>query len=99
MGLVTNLLNPKIAVLYVALLPQFVDPGRASVALQMLLLGATQIGIALTANALIVVFAGAIAGTLATRPAWSRIQRRLMGGVLAGLAVRLLLDRAPAQPG
>lgn len=99
MGLVTNLLNPKIAVLYVALLPQFVDPGRGAVALQMLLLGVTQIGIALTVNALIVVFAGAIAGTLATRPAWSRIQRRLMGAVLTGLAVRLLLDRAPAQPG
>ena len=99
MGLVTNLLNPKIAVFHVALLPQFVDPGRGSVALQMLLLGVTQIGIALTVNALIVVFAGAIAGTLATRPAWSRIQRRLMGAVLAGLAVQLLLDRAPAQSG
>ena len=93
MGLLTNLLNPKIAVLYVALLPQFVDPERGPVALQMLLLGATQIGVALTVNALIVVFAGAIAGTLAARPAWSRVQRHLMGAVLAALAVRLLLDR------
>lgn len=98
-GLLTNLLNPKIAVLYVALLPQFVEPGRGSVALQMLLLGGTQIGIALMVNALIVVFAGAIAGALAARPAWSAVQRRLVGAVLAGLAVRLLLDRAPVRPG
>lgn len=95
MGLVTNLLNPKIAVLYVALLPQFVDPARGSVALQSLVLGATQIGIALTVNALIVVSAGAVASFLAARPVWLRVQRSLVGVVLAGLAVRLLLDRAP----
>ena len=97
MGLVTNLLNPKIAVLYVALLPQFVDPARGAVALQSLLLGATQIGIALTVNALVVVFASAIASFLAGRPAWLRAQRLLVGAVLAGLAVRLLVDRAPAS--
>jgi threonine/homoserine/homoserine lactone efflux protein len=96
MGLVTNLLNPKIAVLYVALLPQFLDPGRGSVALQSLLLGATQIGIALMVNALIVVFAGAIGAFLAARPTWLRIQRYLMGAVLGGLAVRLLGEQAPA---
>ncbi len=96
MGLVTNLLNPKIAVLYVSLLPQFVDPDRGSVAVQSLVLGAVQIGVALTVNALIVVSAGSVAGFLASRPAWLRAQRLLMGTVLAGLAVRLLLDRRSA---
>lgn len=100
MGMVTNLLNPKIAVLYVSLLPQFIDPDRGSVALQSLVLGATQVGVALSVNALIVIFAGTLAAFLATRPLWLRVQRYLMGGVLGALAVRLATERArPATAG
>ncbi|MGY2075576.1 LysE family translocator [Blastococcus sp. SYSU DS0828] len=99
MGLVTNLLNPKIAVLYVSLLPQFIEPERGSVALQSLALGATQIGVALTVNALIVVSAGTLAAFLAARPAWLRIQRYLMGGVLGALAIHLMAERRPATVG
>jgi len=94
MGLVTNLLNPKIAVLYVTLLPQFVDPDRGSVALQSLMLGAVQIVVALSVNALIVVFAGSLAAFVAEHPVWLRAQRYLMGGVLGALSIRLATDRA-----
>lgn len=94
MGLVTNLLNPKIAVLYVSLLPQFIDPDGAPVALQSLVLGATQIVIALSVNALIVVFAGGLARFLSARPSWMRVQRYVMGGVLGALAVKLASDRS-----
>lgn len=96
MGLVTNLLNPKIAVLYVSLLPQFVDPDRGPVALQSLLLGGVQIVIALTVNALIVFGAGTMAAFFTHRPGWLRVQRWVMGTVLAGLAVRLATDRSRA---
>lgn len=94
MGLLTNLLNPKIAILYVSLLPQFVDPALGHVATQSLLLGLIQIGIALLVNALIVLGAGSIAAFLARRPVWLRVQRYLMGTVLAGLAVKVALDRS-----
>jgi len=92
MGLVTNLLNPKIAMLYLSLLPQFIDPAAGHVLGQSLLLGLTQIGISLSVNALIAVTAGSIAGFLAGRPFWLVVQRWLMGTVLAGLAVRMALE-------
>lgn len=92
MGLITNLLNPKIAVLYVSLLPQFVVPARGAVGTQILELGLIQIGIALTVNCLIVVTAGSVAAFLGDRPLWLRAQRYLMGTVLIGLAARIMTD-------
>ncbi len=89
MGLLTNLLNPKAAVLYLSLLPQFISPERGHVLDQSLVLGFTQIAISLSVNALIALMAGSIAGFLAGRPRWLVVQRWLMGTVLAGLAIRV----------
>ena len=98
MGFVTNLLNPKIAVLYVSLLPQFIDPHRGSVALQSVMLGAIQATIAVGGNGIIVLTAGTIAVFLARRPGWLRAQRYFMGSVLGALALRLLTERARTAP-
>jgi threonine/homoserine/homoserine lactone efflux protein len=92
MGFLTNLLNPKAAVLYLSLLPQFITPGHGNVLQQSLVLGATQMTISLTVNALIVVMAGTIAGFLAGRPLWLAAQRWLMGTVLAGLAAHMAVQ-------
>lgn len=96
MGLMTNLLNPKVAILYVSLLPQFVDPERGNVAGQSFVLGVTQICIALTVNCLIVLTAGTLAVFLARRPLWMRLQKAFMGAVLGGLAIKMATDRSRA---
>jgi threonine/homoserine/homoserine lactone efflux protein len=92
MGLVTNLLNPKAAMLYLSLLPQFVDPGEGSVLAQSMVLGSLQILISVTVNGIIIAMAGAIALFLRERPAWATAQRWLMGTVLGGLALRMALE-------
>jgi threonine/homoserine/homoserine lactone efflux protein len=92
MGLVTNLLNPKIAILYLSLLPQFIDPHRGSVLAQSLTLGSLQIAASLAINSAVALMAGSIATFLAGRPTWLVIQRWLMGTVLAGLALRMATE-------
>jgi len=92
MGFLTNLLNPKAAVLYLSLLPQFITPEHGSVLMQSLLLGFTQITVSVIVNALIALMAGSIAVFLAQRPGWILAQRWLMGTVLAGLAVRMATE-------
>jgi threonine/homoserine/homoserine lactone efflux protein len=96
MGFVTNLLNPKIAMLYLALLPQFIDPAVGSVLTQSLVLGAIQTVISVGVNAMIALAAGSIALFLGTRPTWLLLQRWLMGTVLAGLAVKMAFEAKPA---
>ncbi|GAA0654927.1 LysE family translocator [Kitasatospora atroaurantiaca] len=94
MGLLTCLLNPKLAILYVSLLPQFVDPQRGHVALQSLLLGLTQIAVGLTGNTFFVLTAGSVSAFFARRPLWQRVHRYAMGTALAAFAVRIAADRS-----
>jgi threonine/homoserine/homoserine lactone efflux protein len=92
MGLVTNLLNPKAAMMYLSLLPQFIDPARGNVLTQSLALGSLQIIISLSLNALIATAAGTIATFLGSRPLWLVLQRWVMGTALAGLGLRMAFE-------
>ena len=92
MGFLTNVLNPKVAVFYLSILPQFIDTGRGSVFAQSLALGVTQISISFTVNLLIALSAAGIATWFARNPFWLSAQRYVMGGVLAALAVKLAFE-------
>ncbi|WP_432945547.1 LysE family translocator [Kribbella sp. CA-253562] len=96
MGLLTCLLNPKIAILYISLLPQFVDPSRGHVGAQSLILGLTQLAVGVLVNAIFVITAGSVAVFFSRKPLWSRIHRYLTGTALAAFAVKLAADRTPA---
>ncbi len=92
MGLVTNLLNPKVAMFCLSLLPQFLHPERGSVLLQSIQLGATQIAVSGTVNSLLILGAGGISAFLARSAGWLRAQRYIMGSVLGALAVRIAME-------
>jgi len=91
MGLLTNLLNPKIAVFYLSLFPQFIDRS-GNVLTQTLVLGGVQIALSMTVNATFIITAGTISAFFIRRPIWAKVQRWLMGTVLGLLAVRLATD-------
>jgi threonine/homoserine/homoserine lactone efflux protein len=91
-GLLTSILNPKLALFYLALLPQFVDAARGNVFGQSLALGLTQIAIGIASDLAFVLAAARIAGWLSRRPLWAALQRWIMGGVFAAIALRLAFD-------
>jgi len=93
MGFLTSLFNPKVAMIYLSLLPQFIEPQKAHILEQSLLLGVTHILISIICNGLIVSLAGYIAVWFSKNPRWISLQRGLMGGVFLSLALRMALDR------
>jgi threonine/homoserine/homoserine lactone efflux protein len=92
MGLVTNLLNPKAAIMYLALIPQFVDRRAGHAILQGFLLGGVQITVSMIVNSIIVLLAGAISVFLRTRPSWLKWQRWITGSLLGIVGIKLAID-------
>ncbi len=90
-GVLSNVLNPKIAVFFMAFLPQFVDQGSSQVSLQMTILGLTFACFGLCFLTAVGYSAGAIAGWLVRGPNYLRFLQRLAGSILIGLGLRLAM--------
>jgi len=91
-GTLVQLLNPKIAIFFVAFLPQFVDSARGPVAAQILVLGTIFTLLAVLSDGAYVLLAGAVSGWLRTgRRARSRLAK-LSGGVYIGLGLTAALS-------
>jgi threonine/homoserine/homoserine lactone efflux protein len=91
-GVVTDLLNPKVALFFISFLPQFVDPDSGSPTLQILFFGLLFQVTALPVNLAVALAGGRLAKLLARRPRWARIQGWVAGTVLVALGLRLALS-------
>lgn len=97
-GLVANLTNPQPMMFMLALLPQFVDPARGSVTLQLLLLGATQKATGFLVLGATALASGTVGGWIARRPGLRLWQERFAGTVMIALGLRLLIGGGRAGP-
>jgi threonine/homoserine/homoserine lactone efflux protein len=96
-GWFTNILNPKPALFYVAIFPQFLDPASGGLLAQGLALGAIHATIAFFWYGFVVLAMDHV-GAVLRRPAVSRTIKGVMGSLLVGFGIRLASLRAPAAP-
>lgn len=94
-GVVTNVLNPKVALFFIAFLPQFADPARGSVAWQMLALGLLFNVSGTTVNTIVGLLSGYLGAKLKERTTFWRVQRWFTGGVFVAIAARLAVPDRP----
>ncbi|WP_176046720.1 LysE family translocator [Burkholderia sp. BCC1644] len=92
MGATTSVLNPKLAMLFVSLLPQFIDYRQGSVFGQSLFLGSLLIAAFASANGLVAICSSSIAKFLHGRPTLLLAQRWAMGVILGGLGVQMVVE-------
>ena len=91
-GLLTNLLNPKMALFVLALFPQFVTPTAGSVALQIMLLATLLNLIGILVNGAVILTASRLGQAFSGRGRWHRAPQFLLGTVFVALAARLAFD-------
>ena len=91
-GFLLNLLNPKVALFYLALFPQFLDPAAGSVGFQIMVLAILFLVIDFAVHGVVIWAAGGVRSFSANGIAFAKWSRYFLGAVFGGLAARLVLD-------
>lgn len=93
-GVASNVLNPKVALFFLAFLPQFASAGAGGSHLQFLFLGLLFVALSLVVTTLLALFCGTVGDWLRYRPSAAGAIGKAAGGVLVALGVRLALSDA-----
>ncbi len=91
-GLLTNVLNPKVALFFLALFPQFLDPQQGSVGIQVMVLATVLNVVGLLVNGVVIVIAARARSLIISNGHVQSCARYFTGVVFAGLATRLAFD-------
>ena len=96
-ALAASVLNPKVAVFYLSLFPQFINPVAGSVFGQSVVLGIVHVLVSLVFDSVLVTIAALLSGWFIRRPAWLRAQRWFLGSAFGALAIWLALSPVRAR--
>ncbi|WP_461537606.1 LysE family translocator [Spongorhabdus nitratireducens] len=92
-GIIMNITNPKVAIFFMAFLPQFTDPAAGSVSVQMIMLGGLFIVAALASFSLIAVLSGSLKQLLTSSRRSQEMLNKVAGCVFIGLAAKLVTSQ------
>ena len=90
-GIIMNVTNPKVSIFFLAFLPQFADPQRGSLVLQIMLLGGVFAISTILVFGSIAMFAASLGSWIAKSDKTQLIMNRIAGTVFVALALRLIM--------